>query len=104
MAHFALVGDDGIVQQICVLNNEDILDENGQESEEMGIEICKQTTDILRTWVQTSYNGNFRNKYALIGDTYRADLDAFIEPSPYPSWVLNEQTLEWEAPIPKPED
>jgi hypothetical protein len=55
-------------------------------------------------WKQTSYNGNFRKNFAGISYTYNADLDAFIPPKPYPSWVLNEDTCQWQAPVPMPQD
>jgi hypothetical protein len=56
------------------------------------------------TWVQTSYNANFRKNYAGIGFTYDPELDAFIPPKLYPSWLLNEETCQWEAPTPYPTD
>jgi|TARA_R110001592_G_scaffold163373_1_gene397290 hypothetical protein len=56
------------------------------------------------TWVQTSYNGNFRKNYAGIGYTYDETRDAFYTPQPYPSWTLNETTCQWEAPTPYPDD
>ena len=55
-------------------------------------------------WVQTSYNGNFRKNYAGVGDTYDAARNAFIKPKPYPSYVLNESTCLWEAPVTYPSD
>jgi hypothetical protein len=55
-------------------------------------------------WKQTSYNGNFRKRFAGIGFTYNYQLDAFISPKPYPSWILNEQTAAWDAPVPYPTD
>jgi len=55
-------------------------------------------------WVQTSYNGNFRKNYAAIGYTYDKTKDAFIAPKPYPSWVLVEDTCQWEAPVSYPTD
>ena len=55
-------------------------------------------------WVQTSYNGNFRKNYAAVGYTYDKTKDAFIAPKPYPSWVLVEDTCQWEAPTSKPDD
>jgi hypothetical protein len=55
-------------------------------------------------WVQTSYNGNFRKNYAGIGFTYDKTRDAFIEPQPYPSWTLNEDSCQWEAPVAYPDD
>ena len=56
------------------------------------------------TWVQTSYNGNFRKNYAGIGYTYDETRDAFYTPQPYPSWTLNETTCQWEAPTPYPDE
>ena len=55
-------------------------------------------------WVQTSYNGNFRKNYASVGGTYDKTKDAFIAPKPYPSWVLVEDTCQWEAPTAMPDD
>jgi len=55
-------------------------------------------------WVQTSYNGNFRKNYAGVGYTYDATRDAFIAPQPFNSWILNEDTCQWEAPVPYPDD
>ena len=56
------------------------------------------------TWVQTSYNNNFRKNYAGIGYTYDETRDAFYAPQPYPSWTLNETTCQWEAPTPYPDE
>jgi hypothetical protein len=56
------------------------------------------------TWKQTSYNGNIRKNYAGIGYTYNADIDAFVPPKPFASWLLNETTAQWEAPVAMPED
>ena len=55
-------------------------------------------------WVQTSYNGSFRKNYASVGGTYDKSKDAFIAPKNYPSWVLVEDTCQWEAPTSKPDD
>jgi hypothetical protein len=57
-----------------------------------------------QTCKTTSYNGNFRKKYAGIGDTYDESLDAFIAPKPFPSWTLNKESCEWEAPTQYPND
>jgi len=100
MAHFAQI-ENNLVTQVIVVDNSDILDEQGNESEVVGTQFC---TDLLGgTWVQTSYNGNMRKNYAGIGDTYDTTRDAFIAPSPFPSWVLDETTCRYEAPIPYPE-
>jgi hypothetical protein len=55
-------------------------------------------------WVQTSYSGSFRKNYASVGGTYDKSKDAFIAPKNYPSWVLVEDTCQWEAPTSKPDD
>ena len=99
MAHFAQI-ENNLVTQVVVIDNSDILDEQGIESEAIGIQFC---TDLLGgTWVQTSYNGNIRKNYAGMGDTYDATRDAFISPQPYPSWILDEDTCRYKAPIPYP--
>jgi hypothetical protein len=104
MAHFAQLDDDNQVTQVIVVNNSDILDSNGQESEAVGVAFCQSLLGTDTNWCQTSYNANFRGKYANIGDSYDAGRDAFIPPQPFPSWVLDEDTCQWEAPVPMPED
>jgi len=101
MAHFAQL-ENNIVKQVIVVSNQDILDENGQESEEKGIAFCSNL--LGGTWKQTSYNGKIRKNYAGIGYTYDEGRDAFIAPKPYNSWLLNESTCQWESPIPYPND
>ena len=101
MAHFAKL-ENNIVTQVIVVSNQDILNEQGQESEQKGIDFC---TNLLGgIWKQTSYNGNIRKNYAGIGYTYDEGRDAFIAPKPYNSWVLDEATCQWEAPIDHPKD
>ena len=56
------------------------------------------------TCLETKIDGSIRNKYAKPGDTYYADIDAFIGPSPYPSWALNKTTKQWEPPVEMPDD
>lgn len=77
MAHFADLDDNGYVLRVVVVANEDILDENGEESEAIGVHFCRR---ILGgdNWVQTSYNANFRGKYAGIGDYYDPERDEFV--------------------------
>jgi hypothetical protein len=97
MAHFAQLDENNNVLQVLVVRNEDIDSSNEEAS---GIAYL---TDIFGgIWKQTSYNNNIRKNYANIGSTYNQDLDAFISPQPYPSWILNEITCKWEAPIPMP--
>jgi hypothetical protein len=104
MAHFAKIDNNNRVVNIHVVDNAYVLDENGQESEEVGIEFLRKVHNNNDNYVQTSYNGNIRVRYAAIGYTYDETLDAFIPPKPYPSWVLNETTADWEAPVEKPDD
>ena len=101
MAHFAKLKNN-IVQQVIVVSNQDILDEQGQESEEKGIAFCSNL--LGGTWKQTSYNSNIRKNYAGIGYTYDEGRDAFIPPKPYNSWLLDEDTCQWKAPVDYPTD
>jgi len=102
MAHFAKLDDNNVVTQVIVVANKDTADANGVEKEHIGAAFCERL--FGGTWKQTSYNGNTRKRYAGIGFTYNEDLDAFVPPKPYPSWVLNEETANWDAPVAMPED
>ena len=102
MAHFAQLDENNVVLQVIVVNNNDCLDENGNESEAVGVNFCQNL--LGGTWKQTSYNGNMRFNYAGIGYQYDAIRNAFIPSKPYPSWVLNETTCQWSAPTPMPTD
>lgn len=102
MAHFAELDDNNVVKRVIVIDNKDTADENGNEVEAIGIAFCQNL--LGGNWVQTSYNNNFRVRYAGIGYTYDAGLNAFIRPKPYPSWTLNTQTCDWDPPTPKPDD
>jgi len=102
MAHFAQLNAENLVTQVIVVANQDTADQDGVENEAIGIEFC---TNLLGgKWVQTSYNGNIRKNYAGVGYKYDAALDAFIPPQPFASWTLNEETAQWEAPTPYPDD
>lgn len=100
MAHFAKIDEQGTVLQVIVVNNSDILDENGQESEAVGKQFCHKL--LGGEWVQTSYNSNMRKQYACIGGRYDAENDVFISVQPYPSWSLDEN-FDWQAPVPAPD-
>lgn len=102
MAHFAELDNDGIVLRVIVVSNADTSTPDGTEVESIGVAFCQRL--FGGNWKQTSYNGNFRKRYAGIGYTYNSQLDAFIPPKPYPSWVLNNTTADWEAPVPYPTD
>jgi hypothetical protein len=104
MAHFAKLDQNNVVLEVNVVDNEHLLDANGVEREELGIAFLVQWSHGYSYWKQTSYNGNFRKNYAGIGFTYDASRDAFIPPKPYASWVLNEDTCLWDAPVAYPDD
>jgi hypothetical protein len=82
MAHFAELDENNVVVQVIVINNSELLTQkivttdegfinvSTVESEEKGVEFCKSLYGADTNWVQTSYNGSFRGKYAGIGDTY----------------------------------
>jgi hypothetical protein len=96
MAHYAFLDGNNIVTEVIVGIDENELIE-GKDPEvwygEFRGQVCKRT----------SYNGKIRKNYAGIGFIYDEELDAFIAPKPFPSWVLNEETAQWEAPVPRPE-
>ena len=100
MAHFAELDANNVVLRVIVVGNADTSDANGVEKEHIGAAFCERL--FGGTWKQTSYNGNMRKRYAGIGYSYNEALDAFVAPKPYPSWVLNNTTAEWEAPVPMP--
>ena len=101
MAHFAKIKN-GLVTQVIVVGNADTANAEGVELEHIGAAFCERL--LGGDWKQTSYNGNIRKNYAGIGYSYDAGRDAFIAPQPFPSWVLSEQTCQWEAPVPMPAD
>jgi hypothetical protein len=102
MAHFAEVVD-GIVTRVIVISNGDAPGELS-ESEPLGVAFIANVLGLEGVWVQTSYNHNFRHKYAGPGDSYLAESDVFVEPKPWDSWILNTETWEWQAPTPRPDD
>ena len=103
MAHFAQIDENNIVQQVIVVSNDDCLDFDGSESK-LGIPFCKNLIGADTNWVRTSYNGNIRSRYASIGDKYDSTNDVFLSPPPFPSWVLNTSTWDWDAPVALPDD
>ena len=113
MASFAKIGLNSKVIEVLSVNNEVLKDSNGVEQEVNGIDFLTKLTGYP-VWKQTSYNTiggvhslggtPLRKNHAGIGYTYDEDRDAFIPKKPFNSWVLNEQTCNWEAPIAKPQD
>ena len=98
MAHYAFLDDNNIVTEVIVGRNEDEVVDGISDWEAHYGELRSQRC------VRTSYNNNFRKNYAGIGYTYDDALDAFIPPQPFPSWVLNETTCLWDAPVAYPDD
>ena len=98
MAHFAKLGAGNIVERVEVVSN-DIA-----TTEQAGVDFLNNLYNTRDVWKQTSYNHNIRKNFAGPGFTYDQTRDAFIEPKPYESWVLNEDTCRWEAPVVKPDD
>ena len=103
MASFAKIGLNNKVIEVLSVHNNELLDSNGVEQEVNGIDFLTKLTG-WSIWVQTSYNNNFRKNHAGIGYTYDEDRDAFIAPKPFNSWILNETTCLWEAPVAYPDD
>jgi hypothetical protein len=103
MAHFAEVDENNIVLRVLVVD--DLHESNGQE-------FLATTLGLGGTWIKTSYNTlggvhsnggtPLRKNYAGIGYTYDSVRDAFISPKPYPSWILDEESCVYEAPVARP--
>lgn len=94
MAHFAEIDENNIVLRVLVVDN---------EQEQRGQEFLSVDLGLGGTWIQTSYNGNFRKQFAGRGYEYDSVADVFIQPQPYPSWSLDEN-FDWQPPIPYPND
>lgn len=103
MAHFAKLDENNIVIDVNVVHNDELI-YNGAESEAKGVAFLTNWSGGHFNWKQTSYNAKIRKNYAGIGFTYDQIRDAFIAPKPFASWLLNETTCQWNAPIPYPSD
>ena len=99
MAHFAQLDSNNVVTQVIVVSNDDTSDSNGTETESIGVAFCQKLLGADTNWKQTSYNGNMRVRYAGIGYSYNAELDAFVPPQPYASWTLDSDTADWVSPL-----
>lgn len=100
MAHFAELNENNEVIRVIVVHNNELMDENNFEVEKLGIIFCQKL--LGGRWIQTSYNKKIRKNFAGIGFKYDENLDAFIAPKPFESWILNEDSCQWEAPKPLP--
>jgi hypothetical protein len=104
MAHFAKLDNNNNVLNVIVVNNDVVNNLPFPDSETIGIEFLINWSNGYTNWKQTSYNANFRKNFANIGYIYDANKDAFIPKKPFNSWILNEDTCNWESPIPYPQD
>ena len=104
MAHFAEIDEDGIVLRVLVVPD---------EQEHRGQEFLSDDLGLGGTWLQTSYNTRknehpngtpLRKNYAGIGFQYREDIDGFVPPKRFESWVLDEERGVWIPPIPRPQN
>ena len=102
MAHFAEIDENNIILRVIVVNDIDCKDRYGNESEGVGALFCHGL--LGGAWKQTSYNGRIRKNYAGVGYKYDAARDAFIPPQPFASWLLDEETCLWNAPVAYPTD
>ena len=118
MAHFAELDKNNVVVRVIVIGNKECMKDDFVDSflatsgkeiavasewedEAKGIAFCENL--LGGRWIQTSYNANFRKRYAGLGFSYSADLDAFIMPRPYPSWTLD-KVGDWRPPSAMPDD
>jgi len=98
MAHFAKLGTGNIVEKVIVVSNDIAI------TEQAGVNFINKLYNTRDVWKQTSYNNNIRKNFAGIGYQYDQTRDAFIPPKPFNSWILNEDTCRWEAPVARPEN
>ena len=119
MAYFAKLGTGNIIEKVISINNSVITDANGIEQEQLGVDFINKLYNTRDVWKQTSFNtrggkyynldntlGNqsksFRKNFAGIGMRYHDNIDGFISIQPYNSWILNENTGDWNAPVAMP--
>jgi hypothetical protein len=102
MAHFVELDENNVVLRVIVVHNNELLDANGVEQEALGQAFC--TALLGGNWKQTSYSRAFRKNYAGRGFFYDVNLDAFIPPQFFPSWILDLNTYQWSPPVPYPTD
>jgi hypothetical protein len=98
MAHFAKLGVGNIIIKVAVVSND------VATTEQAGVDFLNNLYNTRDVWKQTSYNGNIRKNFAGVGYSYDQTRDAFIPPKPFNSWILNEDTCNWEAPVAYPDD
>jgi hypothetical protein len=100
MAHFAELSDDNKVIRVIVVANAELM-QDGIESESKGVAFLSRLYGDGR-WKQTSYNRRKRGNFAGVGFLYDEVRDAFVPPKPFGSWTLDDSTLRWSPPVPRP--
>lgn len=105
MAHFAELNADNMVLRVVVIDNKDCLDENGVETEAVGVALCQSLYGSETRWQQTSYSGSVRGQYAAAGYVYDEATDEFVRPYPA-DWYFDVFKMEWVQvePLPEPEE
>lgn len=104
MAHFAEIDSNNKVLRVVVVDNQDVENNGGDQSttaENFVASLIPFSENGVR-WIQTSYNNNFRGRYAGAGNLYSPEQDKFYSGQPFPSWTLNNTTLKWEPPTEPP--
>ena len=104
MASFARIDENNVVTSVISVSNDVLNNLPFPESEALGIAFLTDWSGGYSNWKQSSYNANFRVHHAGIGYSYDPMLDAFVPPKPFPSWILNANTVLWEPPVPYPND
>ena len=98
MANFAKLGIGNIIETI------ETVSDNIATTEQAGVDFLNNLHGSRDVWKRTEIDGSIRKNYAGIGYTYDLTRNAFISPKPYASWILNETTCRWEAPVARPDD
>ena len=98
MAHFAEIDENNIVTRVIVINSNVLMDDDGVENEQKGIDFCKALYGENTKWVQTSYNNNIRKIFAGVGFTYDPQNDWFMAPKPFDFYVFDETRWNWFPP------
>lgn len=105
MAHYAKIDSEGFVVNIDKLDDIHEMTLDGEVAEGNAVAYlrkCDVPENADHRWIKTSYNGNIRGRYATFGGTYSDELDMFLDPKPFPSWVLDANG-DWQPPVPRPE-
>jgi hypothetical protein len=95
MAHFAEIDNNNVVLRVLVVPDSE---------QHRGQEYLADNLGLGGRWIQTSYNNNIRKNFAGQGYIYNEELDIFLPPKPYSSWIIDSEKGEWVSPIPRPEE